>query len=73
MIRRDAMEGAVILSDFEETIYKIENEDLYMIGTSEHPLASMHMNEILNGKISPSDMAGLVFALGRRQVHTVKI
>ncbi len=59
MIRRDAMEGAVILSDFEETIYKIENEDLYMIGTSEHPLASMHMNEILNGKDLPIRYGGI--------------
>ncbi|MDN5846591.1 MAG: serine--tRNA ligase [Candidatus Nitrosocosmicus sp.] len=59
MIRRDAMEGAVILSDFEETIYKIENEDLYMIGTSEHPLASMHMNEILNGKNLPVRYGGI--------------
>jgi len=59
MIRRDAMEGAVILSDFEETIYKIENEDLYMIGTSEHPLASMHMNEILNGKNLPIRYGGI--------------
>ncbi|TVP41457.1 serine--tRNA ligase [Candidatus Nitrosocosmicus arcticus] len=58
MIRREAMEGAVILSDFEETIYKIENEDLYMIGTSEHPLASMHMNEILNGKNLPIRYGG---------------
>ncbi len=59
MIRRDAMEGAVILSDFEETIYKIENEDLFMIGTSEHPLASMHMNEILNGKNLPIRYGGI--------------
>ena len=59
MIRRDAMEGAVILSDFEETIYKIENEDLYMIGTSEHPLASMHMNEILNGNTLPIRYGGI--------------
>lgn len=59
MIRREAMEGAVILSDFEETIYKIENEDLYLIGTSEHPLASMHMNEILNGKNLPIRYGGI--------------
>jgi seryl-tRNA synthetase len=59
MIRRDAMEGAVILSDFEETIYKIENEDLYMIGTSEHPLASMHMNEILDAKNLPIRYGGI--------------
>ena len=34
MIRQHAMEGAVILEDFQEVIYKIEDEDLYMIGTS---------------------------------------
>jgi seryl-tRNA synthetase len=59
MIKKEAMEGAVILSDFEETIYKIENEDLYMIGTSEHPLASMHMDEILEGKGLPLRYAGI--------------
>ncbi len=59
MIKKEAMEGAVVLSDFEETIYKIENEDLYMIGTSEHPLASMHMNEILDGKRLPLRYAGI--------------
>src|SRR5919112_308116 len=59
MIKKEAMEGAVILSDFEETIYKIENEDLYMIGTSEHPLASMHMNEIMEGKKLPLRYAGI--------------
>jgi seryl-tRNA synthetase len=59
MIKKEAMEGAVILSDFEETIYKIDGEDLYMIGTSEHPLASMHMNEILDGKKLPLRYAGI--------------
>ncbi len=32
MLKRDAIAGAVILGDFEEVIYKIENEDLYLIG-----------------------------------------
>lgn len=59
MIKKEAMEGAVILSDFEETIYKIENEDLYMIGTSEHPIASMYMNEIIDGKKLPLKYAGI--------------
>ncbi len=58
MIKKEAMEGAVILNDFEDTIYKIEGEDLYMIGTSEHSLASMHMNEILDGKKLPLRYAG---------------
>jgi seryl-tRNA synthetase len=59
MIRRSAIEGSVILEDFEQVIYKINGEDLYMIGTSEHALASMHMNEILNGKQLPIKYAGI--------------
>ena len=47
MIRKEAMEGAVILGDFEQVIYKVEGEDLYMIGTSEHAMVSMHTDEIL--------------------------
>ncbi|MEM0030038.1 MAG: hypothetical protein QXN32_03865, partial [Candidatus Nitrosocaldus sp.] len=31
MIKRDAMEGAIMLSDFEDVIYKVEDEDLYLI------------------------------------------
>ena len=53
MIRKEAMEGAVMLGDFEQVIYKIEEEDLFMIATSEHALASMHMNEILEGNNLP--------------------
>src|SRR6188472_683194 len=49
MVRKEAMEGAVMLGDFEQDIYKIEEEDLFMIATSEHAMASMHMNEILEG------------------------
>jgi len=49
MIRKEAMEGAVMLGDFEQVIYNIEGEDLFMIATSEHAMASMHMNEILEG------------------------
>ena len=50
MINRESMEGAVIADDFEEVIYKIEDEDLYMIGTSEHAMAAMRAKEILEGK-----------------------
>lgn len=59
MIRKEAMEGAIILGDFEDVIYKVEGEDLYMLGTSEHALASMHMNEILDGKKLPIKYAGI--------------
>ena len=59
MIRRSAIEGSIILEDFEQVIYNINGEDLYMIGTSEHALASMHMDEILNGKQLPIKYAGI--------------
>ena len=58
MIRKEPMVGSVILNDFEDVIYKIEEEDLYMIGTSEHAIASMHMDEILEGIELPIRYAG---------------
>ncbi|MFH1240666.1 MAG: serine--tRNA ligase [Candidatus Diapherotrites archaeon] len=48
MMRRMPYEGVTDLDDFENVMYKIEDEDLYLIATSEHPLAAMHMNETLD-------------------------
>jgi len=59
MINHQSMEGAVIADDFEEVIYKIEGEDLYMIGTSEHAMAAMHSGEIIEGKDLPLRYAGV--------------
>lgn len=59
MINRESMEGAVIADDFEEVIYKVEDEDLYMIGTSEHAMAAMHSKEIIEGKDLPLRYAGI--------------
>ena len=59
MINRESMEGAVIAEDFEDVIYKIEEEDLYMIGTSEHAIAAMHSKEIIDGKDLPLRYAGI--------------
>jgi len=53
MINRKSMEGAVILDDFEDVIYKIEDQDLYLIGTSEHAMVSMYADEILDGNSLP--------------------
>ncbi len=46
MMNRKAYEGVTDLGDFENVMYKIEGEDLYMIATSEHPMVSMYMDEI---------------------------
>ncbi len=59
MINHKSMEGAVITDDFEDVIYKIEDEDLYMIGTSEHAMAAMHSGEIIEGKDLPIRYAGV--------------
>ena len=57
MINRDSMAGTMITDDFKESIYKVENqgkgEDLFLIGTSEHAIASMYGREILDGKNLP--------------------
>ena len=59
MINRNSMEGAIIAEDFENVIYKVEDEDLYLIGTSEHAVAAMHSDEILDGTKLPIRYAGV--------------
>ncbi len=59
MLRREAIEGTIIISDFEDVIYKIEGEDLYLIGTAEHAIAAMHMDEILDGSLLPLRYGGI--------------
>ena len=59
MINRKSMEGAVIAEDFEDVIYKIQDDDLYLIGTSEHAIASMYADEILEGKSLPEKFGSI--------------
>ena len=59
MLKNDAIKGSIIMDDFQDVIYKIENEDLYMIGTSEHAMASMHMDEILDSTKLPLRYASI--------------
>jgi seryl-tRNA synthetase len=59
MLNKKSIEGSIILSDFKEVIYKIEDEDLYLIATSEHAIAAMHMNEVLNGSDLPIHYVGI--------------
>ncbi|MBN2330309.1 MAG: serine--tRNA ligase [Candidatus Aenigmarchaeota archaeon] len=59
MLRKQAIGGAVALSDFEDVIYKVEGEDLYLIGTSEHALLSYHMGEIIEGSKLPLRYAAI--------------
>jgi seryl-tRNA synthetase len=59
LMKREAYEGVTALGDFEEVLYKVENEDLYLIATSEHPMAAMLMNETLKEQDMPIKLAGM--------------
>jgi seryl-tRNA synthetase len=59
MIRRGAYEGVVDMGDFEDVIYKVQDEDLYLIATSEHPMASMRMGEVVPERDLPIRLAGI--------------
>jgi seryl-tRNA synthetase len=58
MLRRESLSGAVPLAAFEEMIYKIEGEDLYLIGTAEHALNAYYFNEIIEPSKLPIRFAG---------------
>ncbi|PIZ51798.1 serine--tRNA ligase [Candidatus Woesearchaeota archaeon CG_4_10_14_0_2_um_filter_33_13] len=59
MLNRAALEGGVNMSEFEDTIYKIEGEDLYLIGTSEHPLVALRKDQILEENELPLKICGV--------------
>ena len=59
MMRREPYEGVTDLADFEDVMYKIEGEDLYLIATSEHPMVAMHMNDIFEPLDLPIKLAGV--------------
>jgi seryl-tRNA synthetase len=58
-LRRDIIAGAVSLADFEEMIYKIESEDLYLIPTAEHALLALHNDDIIDQPNLPLRYAGV--------------
>jgi seryl-tRNA synthetase len=59
LMRRKPYEGVVALSDFEDVLYKVEDEDLYLIATSEHPVAAMFMDEVLKAEDLPLKFVGI--------------
>ncbi|MFW5639223.1 MAG: serine--tRNA ligase [Methanoculleus sp.] len=59
MMNRAAYEGVTDLADFENVMYKIEDEDAYLIATSEHPMAAMYCDEIFEEKDLPLRFAGI--------------
>lgn len=58
LVREQALYGTGFLPDTEQQIYHLPEDDLYLVGTSEVALASMHQNEILDAKQLPLRYAG---------------
>jgi len=53
LVRPEAMDGTGFLEQAEENVYRIEGEDLYLVGTSEVPMAAYHSGEILDAETLP--------------------
>lgn len=67
LLKRKPYEGVTDLADFENVMYKVENEDLYMIATAEHPLVALFMDEVLLKDDLPVKLVG-VSSCFRREV-----
>jgi seryl-tRNA synthetase len=48
LVRPEAMEGTGFLGAHADEVYKLANDDLYLVGTSEVPLAAFHSGEVLD-------------------------
>ncbi len=53
LVKPRAMDGTGFLGQAADDVYRIEGEDLYLVGTSEVPLAAYHSDEILDGETLP--------------------
>ncbi len=56
MIRSDVVDGVMSFAEMEAMMYKIENEDLYLIGTSEHSMIGKFKGQIINENDLPITM-----------------
>ena len=58
LVKPEAMEGTGFLGEHSGEVYRLADDDLYLVGTSEVPLAAMHMNEIVDLGGVPRRYAG---------------
>ena len=58
LVNPPAMEGTGFLGQAAENVYHIEKDDVYLVGTSEVPLAAYHMDEILDAAKLPIRYTG---------------
>jgi len=59
MLRYNVINGVIDLATFQDAIYKIEGEDLYLIATAEHSLAALYYNEEMYDDELPKKLVGI--------------
>ncbi len=58
LVKPEAMEGTGFLGQAAENVYRLPEEELYLVGTSEVPLAAYHMDEVIDADRLPLRYAG---------------
>ena len=58
LVKPEAMEGTGFLGQAAENVFHLQEDDFYLVGTSEVPLAAFHMDEILESSKLPLRYAG---------------
>lgn len=59
LMRKEHYDSVTDLEQFRDVIYKVEGEDLFLIATSEHPMAAMYAGEIIDEKNLPIKLCGV--------------
>ncbi len=59
LLNKESYERVTDLEDFQNTMYKIEKENLYLIATAEHPICAMHQDEIFEEQELPIKIVGV--------------
>ena len=59
LLRKEPYEGVTDIEEFKTMMYWVKEADAYLIATSEHPIAAMYQNEVLEEKELPIKYAGI--------------
>ncbi|BCU67049.1 serine--tRNA ligase [Sulfolobales archaeon HS-7] len=58
MLKGEVIKSVIDLDTFKDAIYKVADEDLFLIATAEHPIAALHYNETIEAENLPEKFAG---------------
>jgi seryl-tRNA synthetase len=72
LVKPEAMEGTGFLGAHAAEVYRVDADDLYLVGTSEVALAAYHTDEILDLSAGPKRYAGSRRASGARPARTAR-